>query len=125
MKGNNLLSIIFGFLLIGGMLYFSASQFPLSITFREFGFGDISQLLTILAMVSLFLERSLEVFINTWRLPREEQIDNEIQNNERVIAEKTKLRAAKIEQPQTIAASREETEASRPAKKVREAVAVT
>src|SRR6266511_90041 len=125
MKRGNLLSIVLGFLIIGGILYFSASQFPTSITFREFGVGDISQLLTLLAMVSLFLERSLEVFINTWRRPGEEQIDAEIQNNERVIAEKTKLRSAKIEESQTITASREETEDSRPAKKVREAVAVT
>jgi hypothetical protein len=63
--------------------------------------------LTLLALVSLFLERALEVFINTWRRPREEELDNEIQNNQRVIAEKKELREAKIEQPQGILKARE------------------
>ena len=102
MKRSNIFSIALGFLFIVGIIFFSAFLFPNSVTVRAFGVNEVSQLLTLLALVSLFLERALEVFINTWRGPREAELDNEIQNNERVIADKGNLRQAKIEQPQTI-----------------------
>ncbi len=102
MKRSNIFSIALGFLVIVGIIFSSAFLFPNSVTVRAFGVNEVSQLLTLLALVSLFLERALEVFINTWRRPREEELDNEIQNNERVIDEKRKLREVKIEQPQTI-----------------------
>src|SRR5919197_3242211 len=83
----NILSIFLGVLFIGGILFLSAYEFPNSITFRSFGVNDVTQLLTVLTLVSLFLERSLEVFINTWRGPVEERMNTAIDNAERVIAE--------------------------------------
>lgn len=41
--------------------------------------AKIFQLLTSLFIVSLFLERSLEVFITTWRGPTSEKLNNKIQ----------------------------------------------
>jgi hypothetical protein len=102
MKRSSILSIVFATLFIVGLILSSAVVFPNSVTFHSFGVNEVTQLLTILALVSLFLERALEVFISTWRRPREEELDNEIQNNQRVIAEKKELREAKIEQPQGI-----------------------
>lgn len=107
MRRNSILSIIFGSLLIIGLIFSSAFVFPNAVTFRPFGVNEVTQLLTLLALVSLFLERALEVFINTWRRPREEEYDNEIQNNQRVIAEKKQLRETKIEQPQGIVTATE------------------
>jgi len=102
MKLSNVFTFFLGVVFILAILALPAFLFPNSLTFKPFGFNDVSQLLTFLVLVSLFLERSLEVFISTWRLPREEKIDNDIQNNERVIAEKKALREKKIEQPQIV-----------------------
>ena len=102
MNRNNIFSIVVGSVLVVGIIFLSASMFPNSVTFRTFGMNEVSQLLTLLVLVSLFLERALEVFINTWRLPGEERLDNEIQNNERVIEEKRGLRETKIENPPQI-----------------------
>ena len=102
MKRSNILSVILGTIVVVGIIFASAFLFPSSVTFREFGFNEVSQLLTLLVLVSLFLERALEVFITTWRLPREEELENEIQNNQRILAEKRDLRDAKLDQPQGI-----------------------
>ncbi len=123
MKRSSILSIILGSLFIIALIFSSAFLFPNSVTFRPFGVNEVTQLLTLLALVSLFLERALEVFINTWRGPREEQLNNEIANNERVIDEKSKLREAKIEQPQGLVQTTE-TEVSRAPRRVVKEVAV-
>jgi hypothetical protein len=111
MKRSSILSIIVGTILVVGIITLSAFLFPNSVTFRTFGFNEVSQLLTLLVLISLFLERALEVFINTWRLPRQEELENEIQNNERVIEEKRGLRETKIENPPQIMTK--ETEVSK------------
>jgi hypothetical protein len=123
MRRSNIISIIVGSLLVVGIIFFSAFLFPNSVTFRKFGFNEVSQLLTLLVLVSLFLERALEVFITTWRRPREEELDNEIQNNERVLAEKRELRDTKLEQPQTIVKTTE-TEVTRDPTKIKKEEAV-
>jgi len=64
-----------------------ASLSPNLFIFESFGFEEVAQLLTFLALIALFLERALEVFINTWRRPGEEEIENDIQSCERKIAE--------------------------------------
>jgi len=102
MKISNVFPFFLGVVVILAILALPAFLFPNSLTFKPFGFNEVSQLLTFLVLVSLFLERSLEVFISTWRHPREEEIDNDIQNNERVFAEKKALREKKIEQPQIV-----------------------
>lgn len=123
MKRGSIISIILGSLFIIVIIFSSAFLFPTSVTFRPFGVNEVTQLLTLLALVSLFLERALEVFINTWRGPREAELDNEIQNNERVIADKRDLRETKIEQPQGILKTTE-TEVGGDPKKVTQEVAV-
>jgi hypothetical protein len=45
------------------------------LAFRDFGTADILQLLTGLFVVSLLLERSLEVFVTTWRGPGTADLD--------------------------------------------------
>jgi len=102
MKISSAFPFFLGVVVILAILALPAFLFPNSLTFKPFGFNEVSQLLTFLVLVSLFLERSLEVFISTWRHPREEEIDNDIQNNERVFAEKKALREKKIEQPQIV-----------------------
>ena len=117
MKRSNVFSIILGFVVILGIILLSASFFPQSVTFRPFGVNEVSQLLTFLVLISLFLERALEVFITTWRGPREQELDNEIQNNERVMAEKKELRDTKLEQPEAFMKTTELTQAPRKLKK--------
>jgi hypothetical protein len=121
MKRSSILPVILGSVLIIALILSSAFLFPTAVTFRPFGVNEVSQLLTLLALVSLFLERALEVFINTWRGPREEQLNNEIENNQRVIEDKRKLRETKIEQPQGMVKT---TEVSGDPGKVTQEVAV-
>jgi hypothetical protein len=123
MKLSNVFTFFLGAVFILAILALPAFLFPKSLSFKPFGLNDVSQLLTFLFLVSLFLERSLEVFISTWRLPREEKIDNDIQNNERVIAEKKALREKKIEQPQ-IVTTKVEREISKAPPKVKTETAV-
>ncbi|MDZ8189036.1 MAG: hypothetical protein RMX96_29850 [Nostoc sp. ChiSLP02] len=68
-------------------------------TFKQFGLNDIIQLLTLPLFISLLLERSLEVFITTWRSPFIEALDIEIQRQKTLIDEKLKL--AKEQKSQT------------------------
>jgi hypothetical protein len=123
MKRSSILSAVFGFLLIGALIFFSAFLFPNSVAFQPFGVDDVTRLLTLLALIALFLERALEVFVNTWRGPREEELNNEINNNKRVIEEKKGLRETRIEQPQGILKTTE-TEVSEKPQKVKEEVSV-
>ncbi len=89
MKQKNLLFFLPIFFSIA--ILWPASLTPNLFIFKSFGFDEVAQLLTFLALIALFLERALEVFINTWRRPREEEIENDIQSCERIIAElKTK-----------------------------------
>ena len=117
MKRSSILSAVFGFLLIGALIFSSAFLFPNSVAFQPFGVDDVTRLLTLLALIALFLERALEVFVNTWRGPREEELNNEIDNNKRVINEKRGLREMKIEQPQGMIRTTE-TEVSEDPQKV-------
>ncbi|MDF5708590.1 MAG: hypothetical protein PUP90_13110 [Nostoc sp. S4] len=59
--------------------------------FKPFGLNDIIQTLTLPLFISLLLERSLEVFITTWRSPFVENLDIEIQRQKLLIDEKLKL----------------------------------
>jgi len=116
MKISSAFPFFLGVVVILAILALPAFLFPNSLTFKPFGFNEVSQLLTFLVLVSLFLERSLEVFISTWRHPREEEIDNDIQNNERVFAEKKTLREKKIEQPQIVTTKVEQEISKEPTK---------
>ncbi|WP_235116050.1 hypothetical protein [Desmonostoc muscorum] len=60
-------------------------------TFRPFGLNDIIQTLTLPLFISLLVERSLEVFITTWRSAFIESLDIEIQRQKVLIDEKLKL----------------------------------
>ena len=56
---------------------------PDSIPFREFNSGEVLRLLGSVALIALFLERVLEVFITTWRGPEANVLDTSIQILER------------------------------------------
>lgn len=79
--------IVISFLLVTFTAWLS--QRPLEL--RPFGFDDIMQLLALPFFISLLLERSLEVFITTWRGPTTEQLEVTIQQQNFLIAEKRKL----------------------------------
>jgi hypothetical protein len=85
MKKNT--SLLFLYMAISTAILVPASLTPNLFTFGEFSLDKITQLLTFLALISLFLERALEVFIATWRHPGEDGFDNEIQSYERQIAD--------------------------------------
>ncbi|MBD2203169.1 hypothetical protein H6G33_17185 [Calothrix sp. FACHB-1219] len=86
--------IVISFLLVTFTAWLS--QRPLAL--RPFGFDDIMQLLALPFFISLLLERSLEVFITTWRGPTTEQLEVSIQQQNFLLTEKRKLIA---EQQQT------------------------
>ncbi|MFN6562929.1 MAG: hypothetical protein RMY28_024490 [Nostoc sp. ChiSLP01] len=79
--------IIISFLVVTFSTWLSSQPF----TFRPFGLSDIIQQLTLPLFISLLLERSLEVFITTWRSPFIEELDIEIQRQKIIVDEKLKL----------------------------------
>lgn len=58
-----------------------------SLAFRDFGMTDILQLLSGLFVVSLLLERSLEVFVTTWRGPGIAELDLKVSKQRNELAE--------------------------------------
>ena len=52
------------------------------IEFREFNTTDVIQIFALLLLVSVFLERALEVFLSTWRGPGAAILDLEIERSE-------------------------------------------
>ncbi|WDD32585.1 hypothetical protein PQG02_28700 [Nostoc sp. UHCC 0926] len=81
------LLIIISFLVVTLSTWLSSKPFVL----KPFGFNDIIQLLTLQLFISLLLERSLEVFITTWRGPFVEQLDISIQQEKALMSEKIRL----------------------------------
>lgn len=59
---------------------------PGSLTVKPFGPGDVSRLLAFPLLVALFLERALEVFVNTWRDPQAEKLDLEVKDAQAKLA---------------------------------------
>ncbi|MEH2381860.1 MAG: hypothetical protein V7K27_23715 [Nostoc sp.] len=82
-----ILLIIISFLVVTLSTWLSSKPFVL----KPFGVNDILQLLTLQLFISLLLERSLEVFITTWRGPFIEQLEISIQQEKALISEKIKL----------------------------------
>jgi hypothetical protein len=72
-------NILFSFTLICVGILLPASLNPNLFVFKPFGLNEVTQLLTFLSLIALFLERSIEVFITTWRKPREDKFDSAIQ----------------------------------------------
>ncbi len=71
---NPLNLVVFGVLVVlGGVLVAVLRQLPL--TFRDNGISQVTQLLLSLILVSLFLERTIEVFITIWRGPQARQLE--------------------------------------------------
>ena len=81
-----ILLIIISFLVVTLSTWLSSKPFVL----KPFGVNDIIQLLTLLLFISLLLERSLEVFITTWRSPFIEQLDISIQQEKALISDQIK-----------------------------------
>ncbi len=79
--------IIISFLVVTLSTWLSSKPFVL----KPFGINDIIQLLTLQLFISLLLERSLEVFITTWRGPFAEQLDISIDQQKALLSEKIKL----------------------------------
>jgi hypothetical protein len=59
---------------------------PGSLTVKAFGPADVSRLLAFPLLVALFLERALEVFVNTWRDPQAEKLDLEVKDAQAKLA---------------------------------------
>jgi hypothetical protein len=79
--------IIISFLVVTFSTWLSSQPF----IFKPFGLNDIIQLLTLPLFISVLLERSLEVFITTWRSPFIEQLDIDIQQQKFMTDEKLRL----------------------------------
>ena len=70
--------LLFFYIFISVAVLLPASLTPNLFDFKSFGWNEVSQLLAFLLLISLFLERALEVFISTWRGGRAELLDLEI-----------------------------------------------
>ncbi|MBG1271158.1 hypothetical protein [Nostoc sp. WHI] len=101
-----ILLIIISFLVVTLSTWLSSKPFIL----KPFGLNDIIQLLTLPLFISLLLERSLEVFITTWRDPFVEQLDISIQQQKALISEK--IRLMEVQQKQNQVASLESNQVS-------------
>ncbi|AFY35055.1 hypothetical protein Cal7507_4694 [Calothrix sp. PCC 7507] len=73
------------------LITFSAWLAPKPFALKPFGANEVMQLLTLPFFISLLLERSLEVFITTWRGPIAEQLDIGIQQQNLIVEQKRKL----------------------------------
>jgi hypothetical protein len=73
------------------LLYLSIQLSPTPVPFRDYTLDEVIQLLTGIAMIALFLERALEVFITTWRGPgsseKEQDIEKAKDAAEKILAE--------------------------------------
>ncbi|MGB2764274.1 MAG: hypothetical protein WBC02_10060 [Candidatus Aminicenantaceae bacterium] len=65
---------------------------PELIEFKDFNTTDVIQLFALLILVSLFLERALEVFLSTWRGPGSAVLDLKIEECERKISRLKELK---------------------------------
>lgn len=74
---------VIGAIIVAWPTWLSAKPFII----KDFGVNEVTQLLTLLLLISLFLERALEVFISTWRGSTIKKIDVELQKHERKIYE--------------------------------------
>lgn len=101
MKKNSLL--LFLPTLVSVAILLPASLTPNLFIFKPFGWDEVGQLLAFLILISLFLERALEVFITTWRGSQGEKLDNNVQACERKIAELKTLIETELQQPETVA----------------------
>jgi hypothetical protein len=61
------------------LLYLSIQLSPTPVPFRDFTLDEVIQLLTGIALIALFLERALEVFITTWRGPGSSEKEQDVQ----------------------------------------------
>jgi hypothetical protein len=55
---------------------------PTPMTVKNFGPADVTKLLAFPLLIALFLERALEVFVNTWRGPKQDDLDRKVQDAE-------------------------------------------
>ncbi|MBW4685356.1 MAG: hypothetical protein KME40_09710 [Komarekiella atlantica HA4396-MV6] len=78
-----ILLIIISFLIVTLATWLSSKPFVI----KQFGFNDIIQLLALPFFISLLLERSLEVFITTWRGPVAEQLNISVQQQKLLVHE--------------------------------------
>ena len=86
-------SWIIPILLAGLVLFLPTWLTTEPLAFRDFGTADILQLLTGLFVVSLLLERSLEVFVTTWRGPGTAELDLKVSKQRNELAEIKKAAA--------------------------------
>ncbi|MBW4644249.1 MAG: hypothetical protein KME23_14905 [Goleter apudmare HA4340-LM2] len=73
------------------LITFSSWLSPKPFALKPFGVNEIMQLISLPLFISLLLERSLEVFITTWRGPTSEQLNMGIQQQNVIISQKRKL----------------------------------
>lgn len=99
-KTKSSLLFFLALLVVTGILI-PASLTPNLFSFKPFGWDEVGRLLAFLILISLFLERALEVFITTWRRSGEEEFDNEAQFCERKISGLKVQIAARTRQPET------------------------
>ncbi|MEA5502754.1 hypothetical protein VB735_06450 [Halotia wernerae UHCC 0503] len=76
---------------------------PQPFIIKTFDLNDIIQLLTLPLFISLLLERSLEIFITTWRGTKAEKLDIAVQQQNTLISEKRKFIEIQQEQRQSAA----------------------
>jgi hypothetical protein len=90
---NPLNLVAFGVVVVlGGVLV--AVLRPLPLVFRDNGITQATQLLLSLILVSLFLERTIEVFITIWRGPRARQLEATVRSHQVRMATLSKYAAA-------------------------------
>jgi len=78
-----------------GLLYIAIQLSPTPVPFRAFTYNDVVELLTGMVLIALFLERTLEVLITTWRGPGATDLSNRVDKAKQLADEaKQKVDAA-------------------------------
>jgi len=103
----NLLNLVaFGVVVVlGGVLV--AVLRPLPLVFKDNGLTQVVQLLMSLVLVSLFLERTIEVFITIWRGPQAKQLEASVHTHQMRMAVLSKAAADPERQAEMVQTSQE------------------
>jgi hypothetical protein len=76
---------------------------PMPVIFRANGISEVTQLLSSLILVSLFLERTIEVFITVWRGPQARLLQNTVRSHQLKLMELNKPGAAVMDREAKVA----------------------
>ena len=95
---------------LGGVVV--ATLRPLALVFRDNGITQVTQLLLSLILVSLFIERTIEVFITAWRGPQSRMLESTMRTHQAHMAALSKSPETAAERETAMAQTSQDLESA-------------